>query len=138
MPKKGGSKSIVTAGKHDFARAQAIVTSGKGIITLNSIPLDLYQPEIAREKIREALVLAGDLTGKVNVNVKTKGGGFMGQAMAARIAIARGLVKFSKSEKLKKTYVDYDRNLLVADIRRKETRKPGPSRARSAAQKSKR
>lgn len=100
--------------------------------------MSLFQPIIARDKIMEALILADDLPGKVDIIIKVKGGGFMGQAMAIRIAIARGLVKFSKSEKLKKTYVDYDRNLLVADVRRRETRKPGPSRARSGAQKSKR
>lgn len=138
MPRKGGKKNIVASGKHDFARAQAIITEGNGTVLLNSVPFEIYQPEIAREKIREALILAGDIAKKVNIKVNMRGGGYMGQAMAARLAIARGLVKFSRSEKLKRTFLDYDRNLLVADVRRKETRKPGPSKARAAAQKSKR
>jgi small subunit ribosomal protein S9 len=135
---KNAGKPITASGKHDFARASAIVTSGKGKVLINSIPLSIFQPTLARDKIMEALLLAEDIPAKVDIIVHVKGGGFMGQAMASRLAIARGLVKFSKSEKLKKTYVDYDRNLLVADVRRKETRKPGPSRARAGAQKSKR
>jgi small subunit ribosomal protein S9 len=135
---KSAGKPITASGKHDFARASAVISPGKGIVLLNSVPLDLLQPRIARDKILEALLLADDLSKKVDIIVRVKGGGFMGQAMASRLAIARALVKFSKSEKLKKTYIDYDRNLLVADVRKKETRKPGPSRARAGAQKSKR
>ena len=135
---KNAGKPITASGKHDFARASAVLTLGKGRVLINSVPLSLFQPNIARDKVMEALFLAEDLPGKVDIIVHVKGGGFMGQAMAVRLAIARALVKFSKSEKLKKTYVDYDRNLLVADVRRKETRKPGPSRARASAQKSKR
>jgi small subunit ribosomal protein S9 len=137
VPKSAG-KAVTASGKHDFARANAVVKPGKGRVTLNSVPLDLFKPKLAREKIKEAIILAGDIPKKVDIRVNVKGGGFMGQAMASRLAIARGLVKFSKSEKLKKTYIDYDRNLLVADVRKKETRKPGPSKARAGAQKSKR
>ena len=43
---------------------------------------------------------------------------------------------FSKEEKLRKAFVEYDRNLLVADVRRKEAYKPGDSKARSKRQKS--
>lgn len=129
---------MFASGKHDFARAYAHVREGKGIVLINSIPLDLVQPELAREKIRESILIAGDAASGVDVTVRSRGGGFMGQAMASRLAIARALVKYMKSEQLKKTYLEYDRNMLVADVRRKETRKPGPSKARSAAQKSKR
>ena len=39
---------------------------------------------------------------------------------------------------LRKAYLKYDRNLLVADVRRKEAYKPGDSKARSKRQSSKR
>lgn len=135
---KSAGKTITASGKHDFARANAVIIQGKGRVLINSVPLEIVQPRLARDKILEALFLAEDLPKKVDITVTAKGGGFMGQAMACRLAIARALVKFSKSEKLKKTYIDYDRNLLIADVRKKETRKPGPSRARAGAQKSKR
>ena len=137
MQKKDGNV-VFASGKHDFARAYATLKAGKGRILVNSIPLELVTPETAREKIREAVILADDAIKTVDINIKVKGGGMMGQACAVRLAVARGLVKFTKSEKLKRTYLTYDRNMLVADVRRKETRKPGPSKARSGAQKSKR
>ena len=46
------------------------------------------------------------------------------------------LVEFSKDAKLEKTYLDYDRHLLVQDVRYKEVNKPGRSKARSKRQKS--
>ena len=36
--------------------------------------------------------------------------------------------------KLKKHILEYDRNLLVADVRRKEANKPGDSKARAKRQ----
>ncbi|HUS49750.1 MAG TPA: 30S ribosomal protein S9, partial [Candidatus Paceibacterota bacterium] len=71
-----------------------------------------------------------------NINVKIKGGGQESQIEAARLAIAKALVNFTKSPELKKAFLDYDRNLLVADIRRKEAYKPGDSKARRNRQKS--
>ena len=42
----------------------------------------------------------------------------------------------TKSAELKKAFLSYDRGLLVADTRRKETYKPGDSKARAKRQKS--
>ena len=68
--------------------------------------------------------------------VQVFGGGTTSQAEASRLAIAKGLVEFTGSKKLKQDYLDYDRHLLVADVRRREARKPNDSRARAARQKS--
>ena len=54
----------------------------------------------------------------------------------AYTALAKAIVEFSGSEELKELYLQYDRNLLVADVRRKETYKPGDSKARAKRQKS--
>ena len=59
-----------------------------------------------------------------------------GQIQAARLAIAKALVKLSGSEVLRKYYISYDRNMIVPDSRRKEARKPGDSKARAKRQKS--
>ena len=69
-----------------------------------------------------------------DVSIDVKGGGEKGQVDAARVALARGIVEFSKSKELSKAYLAYDRNLLIADIRRKEPRKPGDSKARAKRQ----
>ncbi len=90
---------------------------------------------MARLKIEEALILAGDTLKGVDINVNVKGGGFMSQADAVRVAICRALSNFSNP--LKKVFLDYDRNLLVADTRRKEMSKPNRhGQARAKRQKS--
>ncbi len=82
----------------------------------------------------EPLLLAEKTANDVDINVVTEGGGVAGQTEAARLAIARALAQYDK--KLEKVFLSYDRHLLVADIRRKETRKPNDSKARAARQKS--
>ena len=88
------------------------------------------------EKLRiiEPFVLAGDLAKEIDLEVNVRGGGVNGQADAIRLAVARALVSYNG--KLKKTFEDYDRLLLVADVRRKEVCKPNDSKARAKRQKS--
>ena len=87
-----------------------------------------------RLRVSEPLVLAGDVSKKVNITVNSVGGGVTGQADAIRLAMARALVQHDK--KLKKIFDEYDRLLLVADVRRKEVCKPNDSKARAKRQKS--
>ena len=89
-------------------------------------------------KIEEPLRIAENVLGKINFNVliNVRGGGEKGQVEAARLALARAIVKFSGSEELSNAFLDYDRNLLVADVRKKEAYKPGDSKARKKRQKS--
>lgn len=129
---------IVVSEKRKTAIARATLRSGKGTVRINSIPMEIFTPSIVRDKVREAILLSGPLAGKFDIAVTMSGGGIVGQADAARLAVAKGLVAITGDEELRKTYLEYDRAMLVADPRRKETRKPGPSKARSAAQKSKR
>jgi small subunit ribosomal protein S9 len=80
----------------------------------------LWGNEHLRLWLKEPLILAGDLSKKVDININVKSGGVVGQTEAARQAIARGLVEFSKSEELRNLFMKYDRNLLVYDPRRNE------------------
>ncbi len=140
MVKKEKPKLIITVGKRKSSIARAKVKVGSGKITINSKPLEIWGTELARMKIMEPLVIANETSKKVDIEVKVNGGGITGQTDAVRMAIASGLVEFSKSEELKRKFLDYDRNLLVADVRRPETRKPSRSRkgARRHKQRSKR
>ena len=129
------SKVIHTAGKRKTAIARATLKPGKGSIRVNSVMLEKFGTRLSRMKIQEPSILAGDVAKTISVDVKVIGGGPTAQADAARLAIARALVKFDK--KLEKIFLNYDRNLLVADVRRKETRKPNRhGKARSKRQKS--
>jgi len=129
-------KVVNTSGKRKTAVARASVKKGKGLIRINRKPVELYEPEIARWKILEAIKIAGDHIDKVNIDVTVTGGGFMSQASAARTAIAKGLVEFTADPSLKIAYLDHDRSLLVSDSRRKEPKKPLGRGARKRRQKS--
>ncbi|MCS7120497.1 MAG: 30S ribosomal protein S9 [Nitrososphaerota archaeon] len=127
---------LVISGKRKTAFAKAIIRPGVGRVKINRVPLEILNPEVAREKIREPLLLAEDVLKGVDIDIRTRGGGFMGQAEAARIAIARGLVKWTKSTHLRSLFMKYDRTLISGDPRQKEPRKFGGPGARARDQKS--
>jgi len=130
-------KTVHVAGKRKTSVARATVRPGTGIARINSRILDFYEPEIARMRIQEPLMLAGNFSKEVDIDVVATGGGWSSQAEAARLAIARALLKYTGSKELKEIFLDYDRHLLVADTRFKEPRKFGThSRARAKRQKS--
>ena len=128
-------EKIIASGKRKTAVARAILTEGSGKINLNNHNYENLQL-FDKLKIEEPLRIAKELLGetKFNVNIKIKGGGEKSQIEAARLALARAIVQFSKSKELKEAYLKYDRNLLVADVRQKEAHKPGDSKARAKRQ----
>ena len=129
------SKIILISGKRKKAIARATVREGKGTVKINNIPLHLINSEMARLKMQEPLLLAHEMAAKVDILIDVKGGGIISQADAARLAIAKALVEMNP--KLKKTFLDYDRTLLVADVRQRESRKPNTGgKARQKVQKS--
>lgn len=128
-------KEIIHAsGKRKSAVARATLKEGKGKVRINHLFLENFSNHILRLRIKEPLILAGEAAQKVDIDVIIKGGGINGQADAARLAIARALVEYDK--KLKKVFDDYDRLLLVADVRRNEVCKPNDSKPRKKRQKS--
>ncbi|RLI24430.1 30S ribosomal protein S9 [Candidatus Bathyarchaeota archaeon] len=134
---RGRPRVLLTSGKRKTAIARALIKPGKGRIRVNRVPIEIYQPEIAKEKIMEPLFLAGeDLLKEVDIDVKVSGGGFMGQAEAARTAIARALVKWYKDTRLQRIFTEFDRTLITGDPRRKEPKKFGGPGARARFQKS--
>ena len=130
---------IITSGKRKTAVARAIITEGSGKISVNKKAYQNLQM-FDKLKIEEPLKIAEKILGKINfdVNIDVKGGGEKGQIEASRLALAKAITKFANNEALTKAFLDYDRNLLVADVRRKEAYKPGDSKARKKRQSSKR
>ncbi|HDD63716.1 MAG: 30S ribosomal protein S9 [Thermoprotei archaeon] len=130
-------KIVLTSTRRKMARARVIIREGKGRVRINGIPLEIYQPELARWKIMEPLLLAGEkIVNKIDIEASARGGGVMGQASAIRTAIARGLVLWTKSEELRQLFLKYDRHLLVEDPRQTEPKKPRGRSARAKRQKS--
>lgn len=141
MAKK--KKSVEMSGKRKTAVARATVKPGQGRVRINSEPVEIMQPELARRKTMEPLVIADAMNRltKVDINVVTSGGGIMGQTDAIRTAIARGLVHYNGGaegvdEDLRDEYLRYDRSLLVNDPRRKEPKHQLGRGARRKKQKS--
>lgn len=129
-------KRVLATGKRKTSVARVVVSDGQGRIRINNVPINLITPFMAREKIIEAFMIAGDYRERVDIQIKTHGGGVMGQAEAARMGIAQGMVKFTKSKRLKAKYIEYDRTMLAGDARRKEAKKFGGPSARRRKQKS--
>jgi len=126
---------IVVSGKRKTAIAKATIKEGKGEIRLNNKRIENLQ-EFKRLRIEEPIRIAKKVLKdlKFDVLINVRGGGEQSQNEAARLALARAIVEFSKSKELQKAYVEYDRSLLVADVRRKEAYKPGDSKARAKRQ----
>lgn len=126
---------IITSGKRKTAIARAVVTEGHGKITINGKPHEILQL-FDKLKIEEPIRIAKNILGKIDfdISVKVKGGGEKGQIEAARVAISRAILSFTGNKNVERAFLDYDRNLLVADVRRKEAYKPGDSKARRKRQ----
>ncbi|MBI1969899.1 30S ribosomal protein S9 [Candidatus Woesearchaeota archaeon] len=134
---KPKGKVVHISGKRKRAIARATIREGKGVVRINSMLLDHVQPELVRAKIMEPLILAGDeIMKNVNIHVNWRGGGIVSGAEAVRLVIAKGLVAFTGKKDLRQRFLEYDRHLLVADVRRNEPHKPGDSKPRANRQKS--
>jgi small subunit ribosomal protein S9 len=136
--RKRKAKGITAKAKKKEATARAVIREGTGKVRINKRLLDYWEPKQVREFVQEPLLIAGDYAKKANISIEVHGGGFMSQAVAARACIAKCLVSFSKDEKLKRDFLEYDRMLLVDDVRRKESKKQLGIGARRKKQKSKR
>jgi|SRR3989344_15967 len=148
MPETGKKKKKAVKSKKHGIRvkakkktsiARATIKTGKGRITINHRPISIIEPKYIKELIEEPVLLAGEeLINGINIEVSVKGGGYMGQAISSRAAIARALIEYFNDERLKKRFLHYDRGLLVDDVRRKEAKKPLGRGARKKKQHSKR
>ena len=128
---------LIVSGKRKRAIAKAIIKSGSGKVTINNIPYEhlfLIHKLMMKEPIEITKKVLGDF--KFDVAIKVRGGGTEGRIDASRLALAKAVAKFTRSPELRRAFLDYDKNLLVADIRRKEPYKPGDSKARAKRQKS--
>jgi small subunit ribosomal protein S9 len=130
--------------------AHVYITKGVGKVRINNVPVEMIQQETAREVMLAPLEVSGDLRNKVNISVRVKGGGFMGQANATATAITRALIGWTKSKKeprdhplskstredLRNRINEFDKYLISGDARRKEPKKFGGPGARRRKQKS--
>jgi len=138
IKRKRKAKGITVKAKKKTAVARAVIREGTGNVRINKRLLAVIEPAHVRSFIEEPLQIAGEMGKRVNIFVTVHGSGYMSQAVAARSCIAKALVAFSKDEKLRQDMLEYDRMLLVDDVRRKESKKQLGPGARRKKQKSKR
>jgi len=121
-------------GRRKTSSARVYLKKGKGDILVNDKKLDEYfGRKVAQMLVMQPLELL-DLTKKIDISIKVKGGGSFGQAGAIRHGISRALTLFDEElrPQLKKA------GLLTRDPRRVERKKPGLVKARKSKQFSKR
>ncbi|MBK7044729.1 MAG: 30S ribosomal protein S9 [Rhodanobacteraceae bacterium] len=121
-------------GRRKSAAARVFLRPGKGSITVNDKPLDLFfGRETARMIVRQPLE-ALKMTEQFDILVTVSGGGITGQAGAIRLGLSRALVAYDDSLKpqLRKA------GFMTRDAREVERKKVGLHKARRATQFSKR
>ena len=128
-------KQLVERGKRKEAIARASIKQGSGIVRVNGVLLQSFPNPFARQIIEEPLSFL-EQPFDFDIKVSVKGGGFMGQAQAARTAIARAILSFKKNDILRKAFLDFDRSLLIEDTRRVEPKKFKGPKARARFTKS--
>ncbi len=125
-----------TSGKKKTAIARATVREGAGRVRINAKPVELVEPEMARLKMLEPFRIASHLRDEYDVDVAVEGGGISGQADAVRTAIARGIVEHTGDAEVRDAFMEFDRSLLVNDVRQRESKKWGGPGARARYQQS--
>ena len=79
-------------GRRKTSSARVYLKKGKGTIVVNDRKLDEYfGRKVAQMLVKQPLELA-ELSEKIDLDVKVKGGGSFGQAGAIRHGISRALV----------------------------------------------
>lgn len=121
-------------GRRKSSTARVYLRPGKGDITINKRPLDVYfGRETARMIVRQALERV-EMTEKFDICVNVQGGGISGQAGAIRHGITRALMNYDEALRptLRKA------GFVTRDSREVERKKVGLHKARRATQFSKR
>ena len=121
-------------GRRKTSVARIFLRPGKGDITVNGRAFDAYfTTETSRAVVRQPLLATGT-SDKFDVLILTDGGGFTGQAGAARLGIARALTEFNAELRGKLKALGF----LTRDPREHERKKYGQKGARRRFQFSKR
>ena len=128
------TETYYATGRRKTSSARIYLSSGKGNIKVNDRDLDVYfGRKVAQMLVMQPLEMT-QLTDKVDINIKVKGGGSFGQAGAIRHGISRALISYDEElrPQLKSA------GLLTRDPRKVERKKPGLVKARKSKQFSKR
>jgi small subunit ribosomal protein S9 len=121
-------------GRRKAAVARVYVSEGAGKITINKRDLDNYFPSSILQFVVKQPLSKLDVAEKYDIRINLDGGGFKGQAEAARLGIARALIKINPEDKPALRAEGF----VTRDPRVVERKKPGRPKARKRFQFSKR
>ena len=126
--------TIHSLGRRKTSIARVYLAPGSGDITVNSRDFKEYFPTGPLQYILRQAQTVINVVDTYDIKITVNGGGIKGQAEAARLGIARALVKVAEENKspLRKE------GLLTRDPRMVERKKPGQKKARKKFQFSKR
>ena len=121
-------------GRRKAAVARVFVREGSGKIVINKRELENYFPSSILQYVVKQPLTTLDVLEKYDISINLDGGGYKGQSEAARLGIARALVKINPEDKpaLKAE------GFMTRDSRVVERKKPGQPGARKKFQFSKR
>lgn len=125
---------INAIGRRKAAVARVYVSAGSGKITINKRDIATYFPSSILQFIVRQPLAKLEAVEKYDIKINLKGGGFKGQSEAARLAIARALVKINPEDKAALRAEGF----MTRDARVVERKKPGQPKARKRFQFSKR
>jgi small subunit ribosomal protein S9 len=121
-------------GRRKTSTARVYLRPGKGEITVNSRPLDIFfGRKTARMIVRQPLEVA-NLESNFDISVNVTGGGTTGQAGAIRHGLTRALLAYDENLRTTLRQAGY----VTRDARKVERKKVGLAKARRAKQFSKR
>jgi small subunit ribosomal protein S9 len=126
---------IVNAlGRRKAAIARVYVKEGSGKIVINKREFETYFPSsILQYVVKQPLSKLG-VVDQYDITINLQGGGYKGQSEAARLGIARALVKINPENKPALR----SEGFMTRDPREVERKKPGRPKARKRFQFSKR
>jgi small subunit ribosomal protein S9 len=125
---------INALGRRKAAVARVFVREGSGKIVINKREIENYFPSSILQYIVKQPLTTLDVVEKYDININLDGGGFKGQSEAARLGIARALVKINPDDKSALRAEGF----MTRDSRVVERKKPGQPGARKKFQFSKR
>jgi small subunit ribosomal protein S9 len=121
-------------GRRKAAIARVYVKEGTGKISINKREFETYFPSsLLQYVVKQPLNKLG-VSEQYDININLQGGGYKGQSEAARLGIARALVKINPENKPALRAEGF----MTRDPREVERKKPGRPKARKRFQFSKR
>ena len=127
-------EAVNAIGRRKAAVARVYLTEGSGKIVINKRDLENYFPSSILQFVVKQPLNTLSVLDKYDIRINLGGGGYKGQSEAARLGIARALVKINPEDKPALRAEGF----MTRDPRVVERKKPGQPKARKRFQFSKR